>query len=337
MALPIERDELLAAWRALDGQFPAEAWRSISVGVGGPCRLMAGRHFPGNEEALIVALPSDCISQTDQLPQGEGFHISRPLFPERTATESWVALCRHRNGRLDLFATMAVDIIGTLSSLPAGDTRIASTFFGRIKAWQDFMRIAPSGLLSPEAELGLVGELEVMRLLMSIGVPDSIAINAWKGPLDGVHDFAIGCGAIEVKTTLSQIGFPAKINSLEQLDDSIVRPLFLCAVRMELCEKGQSLPMIVSAIRQSLFYDRSVLTQFDGALLHSGYLESLCKNYTRLFRIVDTHVLPISEAFPRITRKSVPTAVRSAYYEIDLDLVMLDDINLIDALRALGV
>jgi hypothetical protein len=232
---------------------------------------------------------------------------------------------------------MAVDIIGTLASLPASDTRIATTFFGRIKAWQEFMRVAPSGLLSPEAELGLIGELEVMRAFMSIGVPNSIAVNAWKGPFDGVHDFALGSGAIEVKTTLAHVGFPAKINSLDQLDDSIVRPLFFCAVRMALCEKGQSLPMIVSEIRKSLLNDTYVLTQFDVALLHSGYLDSLCEHYLRRFRIVDMYLLPISDTFPRLTRHSVPTAIRSAYYEIEIDLVTLDAIAFNEALRALGV
>ncbi|MEX3012361.1 PD-(D/E)XK motif protein [Acinetobacter baumannii] len=41
----------------------------------------------------------------------------------------------------------------------------------------------------------------------------------------------MGSGAIETKSTLSNQGFVAKINSLEQLDDSEKSPLFLNGYR----------------------------------------------------------------------------------------------------------
>src|SRR5688572_29231179 len=53
MALRSEGEELVAAWRALAGDQAAEGWRTIPIVPVGPCRLLAGRHFPGNEEALL--------------------------------------------------------------------------------------------------------------------------------------------------------------------------------------------------------------------------------------------------------------------------------------------
>ena len=75
--------------------------------------------------------------------------------------------------------------------------------------------------LSQEAEVGLFGEMVVLKALLEAGVPVEVVLNAWQGPLDGLHDFLIGSGAIEVKTTLSTNGFPATVNSLEQLDESL--------------------------------------------------------------------------------------------------------------------
>jgi hypothetical protein len=337
MALQNERDELLAAWRALGGEFAAEGWRTIPVGLGGPCRLMAGRHFPGNEEALLVAFQSEWMPPVDQLPQGHGFHVSRAQLSDAPSADSWIALCRQSAGRLDLFAMMAVDIIGTLASLAVGDTRIVPTFLGRIKAWQEFMRIGASGLLGAEAETGLFGELEFMGALIRSGLSASIAVDAWRGPLGGVHDFVFGTGGIEVKSTVVQVGFPATINSLEQLDDSIVRPLFLGAVRLALEQGGKPLPVIVSELRQSLASDVGALARFDSCLLHSGYLDSMAEKYSRSFRSVQISVFPVSEVFPRLTRRNVPLAVRSACYEVDLDLAILESVTQIEALRQLGV
>jgi hypothetical protein len=81
--------------------------------------------------------------------------------------------------------------------------------------------------LSPESEIGLVGELTLLRVIIDAGVPPVTAIESWVGPFDGVQDFNLGTGSLEVKATLSMTGFPAKIGSLEQLDDFVRQPLFL--------------------------------------------------------------------------------------------------------------
>lgn len=76
-----------------------------------------------------------------------------------------------------------------------------------------------------------------------------LALESWVGPLNAVRDFEIGTGAIEVKTTISAVGFPAKIGSLEQLDDSARQPLFLAGVRLRQGETGQNLSELVADIR----------------------------------------------------------------------------------------
>jgi hypothetical protein len=273
----------------------------------------------------------------DQLPQGHGFHVSRTQIDDTPSTDSWIALCRQSAGRLDLFAMMAVDIVATLAGLSGGDVRIVPAFLGRIKAWQEFMRTGASGLLGAEAETGLFGELEFMRGLIDSGLPGSVAVEAWRGPLGGVHDFVFGPGAIEVKSTVMQNCFLATIGSLEQLDDSLVQPLFLAGMRLTLDQNGRTLPAIVSLIRQSLIADPTILARFDSCLLHSGYLDSMAGNYSRSFRLLETRIHSVNDVFPRLTRANVALAVRSACYDIDLDLANLVTVSQTDALKQLGV
>jgi hypothetical protein len=68
---------------------------------------------------------------------------------------------------------MAEDVVAALDALSANsdDAALLHHFLARIRAWQDFMRRGDDGMLSPEAELGLYGELEFLEGLISCGLP----------------------------------------------------------------------------------------------------------------------------------------------------------------------
>lgn len=329
MAQQTESEELLAAWRALAGPHEDEGWRTIPVALGGPCRLRAGRFFPGNEEALLVGFSSARVPAAAQLPQGRGFQISRADIDSEENSCEWIALRRQYAGPLDLFAMMAVDIISTLASLSdREDGRIVDAFLSRIRAWQEFMRRSDEGVLSPEAEVGLFGELHLLHTLINSGIPALNAIEAWQGPMEGLHDFQIGAGAIEVKSTLSQGGFPATIGSLDQLDDSSIQPLFLAGVRLKMMPSGCTLPDLISDIRDALIGDVVSLAVFNTRLLHAGYFDEIANRYVRRFLLSGIRHWLVDETFPRLTRASVATEIRSARYEIDLDLLFNREIDL---------
>jgi len=339
MALPNEEDELTAAWRALQGDDRSSGWRTIPIAVLGPSRLLAGRRFPENQEALLVAFAADGTPVPRVLPQGRGFDVSKVDLGSMGGEHLWIALGRHGGGRLDLFTMMVRDVVSTLSQLGTEDdiTRLRH-FLARIRAWQDFMRSDTDGCLEPDAEVGLLGELDVLSSLLAIGLPATTALDAWRGPLDGIQDFSLGTGAFEVKATVSPSGFLALVGSLEQLDDSLTRPIYLAAVRLALDASGDTLPQRIERIRVALSDDPSALAAFGSLLLHAGFIDLTADRYTRRFsRTSVTRLLPISDVFPRLTRASVPIQIRSARYEIDLDLIHVQDVSLTHALQKLGV
>lgn len=338
MALQSKREELEAAWRALAGSPNAEGWHTIPIGSNGPCRLLAGRHFPGNEEALLVGFASLRIPPAEQLPQGFGFIVSKIDLGIDKAGYSWIGLSRNQSGNRDFFALMAYDIASTLEfQLESNPARLFSVFVSRIRAWQDFMRRGREEVLSPEAEVGLFGELSIMQDLLGTTMPAEVIVDNWQGPLDGVHDFGLGNGAIEVKTTVSPQGFPAKIGCLEQLDDSLIHPLFIAAVRLEITSIGVTLPALIHQTRATLQAEPAALAGLDSRLLHAGYFELFAERYMRRFARRDTRFIAIKDNFPRLTRINVPIEIRQARYEIDLDLIPPSDIKFIDTLQQLGV
>jgi hypothetical protein len=336
MAHPSNAPDVRAAWRALQAEAGQSrpGWRTISLVTADLWRMMGGVRFPGGEEAILVGFRTASAVRNEDLPRGAGFLVERAPALEQTGAHAWFALTRASQASFDLFTAMVEDVSRLLlRNASQSEARLFSLFLGRIRAWQSFMSKPPRGVLGPEAELGLVGELVVLESLLDAGLSADAAVEAWQGPLDGLQDFAFDAGAIEVKASLAATGFPARISSLEQLDDHLVRPIFLAAVRAVLQNAGETLPGRIARIRERLGPARA---RFDMRLLHAGYDDAFEDGYTRRFSVPDLRLLRVGDDVPRLTRTETPAAVRSAEYELDLDLIATGRVSLAEALGMLG-
>lgn len=332
MARPI--DEFVLAWEALAGNGTEDGWRSIPVAPAGPCILMAGRRFPGNEEALLAGFATATIPSAEKLPEGRGFEVSRadPNGDGRT----WISLTRKESGSRELFAEMVGDVAGVLDANAAlGEARLVQALLGRVRAWQEFMRKGAQ-TLSLEAEIGLVGELSFLEAILRAGVPAALAVEAWVGPLDAPQDFFLGTGAVEVKATVASAGFPARMGSLDQLDDSIRKPLYLAGVRLSPRASGRSLPEIAAALRTAVADDALAERVLAERLIAAGYHDGHADRYARRFAVEGIRILGVTDGFPRLVQGSVPEGIRKAVYEIDLDRVPVVATDMKSVLKELG-
>ena len=331
MAPPNEQEVLLAAWRALAGQPVQQGWRFIPIATGPHCLLRAGRRFPGNEEVLAAGFRLTTVPA--ELPQGHGFTVL-PVDMESTGMDRvWFGLVRQPTGNPEMFALMAADMVSTLGAASGLDEgAIFRLFLDRIRAWQNFMRRGRDGLLSAEAELGLHGELILLALLLDAGLNTLPAVEAWRGPLHGLHDFEIATGAIEVKTTASEQGFPVKILSLEQLDSNLAEPLYLAGLHLSADPEGLNLSGRVEAVRLRLRNDPAALRTFNTLLLHTGYANAMADRYPRCFVHDRSRLLQEDDHFPSLTRHKIPSEISTVRYEIDLDRIEGGDRTLADIL-----
>jgi len=108
-------------------------------------------------------------------------------------------------------------------------------------------------------------------------------LEAWHGPKNGLHDFQLRTGAIEVKATTSCNGFTATISSLEQLDNHLVTPLYLAGVRMRRDESGRNLKERMEEIKELIGADESLTTCFEILLVHACYSHLMSTHYPRRF------------------------------------------------------
>lgn len=328
-----QSDEFVMAWSSLSGDGPDAGWQTIAVTPAGLLELRAGRRAPDNAEAVLVGFPAARLAAADKLPEGQGFVLQR-VNPDDNVM-LWLALTRKAAGSLELFTDMACNVTGALDCAVAASDNVAKllrVFIGRVGAWQEFMRRG-SQALSPEVEIGLVGELTMLLKVIEAGVSADAAVQGWLGPLDGVQDFELGIGALEVKSTLSSIGFPAHIGSLEQLDNSIRQPLFVVGTRLRQTDGGQSLPDFVAAAKGAAKSDPGAASALDDRLVAAGYFDAHADRYPRRFAVVSTLVIEVGDGFPRLTMGRVPHGVNKASYEIDLDKALGRRVDVPTALK----
>ncbi|EZQ19510.1 hypothetical protein CF98_03445 [Halopseudomonas bauzanensis] len=335
MARPSE--DFLLAWSSLSGNESIPGWQAISLAPAGPIEVQAGRRSPTNAEAILFCFPTVRLARTEKLPEGQGFLVERVDSASDGGLK--LALTRQEAGHVELFAAMVCDIVGAIDDIAAvgaAEVKLLRVLIGRVVAWQQFMSRG-SEPLSPEAELGLVGELTFVSALLESGVSPEEVLRGWVGPDDAPQDFLLGDGAIEVKATMSSSGFPVKIGSLEQLDDSVASPLYLAAIRFSREECGLTLPEIIAVIERRLGGDLGVVNFLREKLMVSGYFEGHSSQYSRRFDPKETHILSVSEGFPRLTPGTVPVGITRALYEINLDHAGDFRSDLAAALKLLGV
>lgn len=328
---------LAGAWRSLSGNAAEEGWRVIQIDTVGECTLRAGRRFPGNAEALLATFPGVRLPGARQLPHGRGFEVSRvDLFGGRDEALT-LALARESAGSLDLFETMCEDVIAALRrNQQRGMQDILESFLRRVAAWQEFMRKPSDRRLSGEEEVGLYGELLTLDRALDAGASPADMVESWEGPLDGIQDFAIGNGAIEVKSSIAVTGFPARIGSLEQLDDAVRQPLYLSAQRLVVDTDGATLPGLIERIRGRL-KDTGAEGIFELRLKQAGYYDDHAEHYSRPFLSASERLFLINDAFPRLTPGIVGAGIRSATYSIDVDQIGVEPVPFETVLRSLEI
>lgn len=330
-------EEFLLAWSSLSGNESLPGWSAISLPPAGPVEVQAGRRSPTNSEAVLFCFPYVALARSEKLPEGKGFLVERADSVADKGVR--LALSRRAEGSPELFASMVCDVVGALDEAVAGggsEVQLLRVLIGRVIAWQRFMSRG-NPYLGAEMELGLAGELIFLTMLLDLNITSDLVLSAWVGPDDAPQDFLLGYGAIEVKATMSSSGFPVKIGSLEQLDDTVASPLFLAALRFASREEGLSLPEIISGVEHRLGGDSGAVNIFREKLLAAGYSDAHSIQYSRKFELKEIRVLAVSEGFPRLTPGAVPNGVTRALYEINLDHAQdfLSDLDA--ALELLGV
>lgn len=166
-----------------------------------------------------------------------------------------------------------------------------------LERWRELLKTR--AILSEEAQLGLRGELHLLRtLVLAIG---DHALAAWTGPQNQPHDFRVGDLELEVKTTCGAVHAHI-INGLGQLEPSPGHRLYVFSLRLAPAGAmaGTTLPDDIENTRLALGmaqgkFDKIIRDRFGYRKEHAGF-------YTRRLQLADKACLiPVDESCPRLS------------------------------------
>jgi hypothetical protein len=285
-------------------------------------------------EALIVSFPETALPALGGLPDGRGFDVVTVRGDGAFLDRAAIALVRRAEGSLDIFSIMASDVLRFLEATRSSNSReLAEAFVGRVGDWQSFMA-RKRRPLSPQAQLGLMGELFFLDALIQSRL-GAAAIDCWQGPLHSAQDFLIGSGAVEIKSSITGSRFLAKINGLEQLDAD-KNPLFLVALRFEVADDGSDLVEAVLGLRQRMA-EAGMSRMLEALLLLSGYEDDHADHYRRKLRQTEARSFMVDDGFPCLRRGEVPPEVRRVTYQLDVDALSQPWQSLDETMKQLGL
>ena len=252
--------------------------------------------MPRADVALVLQL-SDLPKPAPDLPKLKNLEIRFQTLPGGPI----VYIRLKDNAQLELFETLCRDVMAA-GELAATEAEALERAIGRTFRWHYLLRGGKLEVLSEEAQKGLIGEIEVLKLLIANNGAKP-ALTAWTGPSGAPKDFELKSDCIEVKARRGASQPFIKITNEHQLSDVRDRRLWLAVLAVDKVQSphGRTLAEYVSEVTELLERtEPSAIMDWDLHLADAGY--DVLHDYSAWRWIVsapDFHA--VTEGFPRIT------------------------------------
>ncbi len=265
--------------------------------------------------AFLISTKSIDISSLSDLKD-----ITSEIIPDETDKDkSLILISLADNSLSSIFAVLCEDLFKTVSDIEQ-ELVLIQTLQNRFIQWKELFILAKGPGLSLEKQIGLFGELYLLKkLFLHTGLFAEI-LSIWTGPEKGIRDFEKNNSAIEVKTTHTHNHQKIRISSERQLDTALLQYLFLFHLSIEKRNSDENtLNTIVEEIYSILGHNKLLGNILKRKLISAGYFDhhqSIYQNMSFLIREEDFY--KIEKSFPRIEEKELMKGVGDVKYSIIL-------------------
>ena len=255
------------------------------------------------------------------------------LQDETDEDKSYILISLADNSLSSIFAVLCEDLISSVAEIE-NEKDLIKAIHNRLVQWRELFSVAKGGGLSEPRQLGLYGELYLLKKMLLQSPSESYygILTSWIGPESGIRDFEYKNCAIEVKTGSTNNHQKIQVSSERQLDPSLLKHLFLFHLSVEKRNSNEAtLNKIVEEIYSIFEKDKSLSLNsiFKYKLLKAGYFEHHHKTYEDISFIIRTEgIYEVKDDFPRIEEKHLMKGVGDVKYSIVLTSVV--DSYLID-------
>lgn len=218
------------------------------------------------------------------------------------------------------FRIFCEDCVDSVKKLSTTDSAyVLKSLASVIDKWVELFGSNKEKTLPKSSEIGLIGELLVMRNILMAVISPNDSVLSWHGPKRHEQDFSFNSRLIEVKCQLASKDKVFTISSLDQLDD-ISGQIYISHVGISSAlpdsSDSFSLPSLVDEIVISLASDNYTIDTFLGYLELAGYQhngDATFDHYVESFM----NVFKVTESFPKITKNDVHKAIEKCSYRVN--------------------
>lgn len=266
------------------------------------------------------------LPPVEKWPKSKGFKVQARLVPDDTDMAR-LYIDSKEQGFDRLFHNLCDDLLSILERFPEPKAAL-SEMYKHLKDQQEFYKLESSEALNVDRQVGLFGELYLLKELFLPRCGAELSIPAWRGCKGASQDYQFNNFALEVKTTRAVEPNEISISSIRQLDEPGIENMFLSVVWVHKNESnGETLPEIVEAIRSSI--TNQLLGEFNKGLEKTGYLDKHKEKYTARYILKDVFHFkvedrPDGKKFPRILHNDIATGVSKVSYSISFALCSTD-------------
>ena len=308
--------ELKQKWSGLSENPVTSGFRSLRISADCICELYIGVNKEG-KRCLILALPDNKHLDFKGI-QKENLSI------EYFRVKNLIVLQLADSDFNDLFDDLILSLYHGIKSISQVD-EYSNHFIQAFYRWSEFFEDRKSDLLSEEAIKGIMGELLVLKLLIT--APDRPEINfllkTWTGLYDKGNDFELENKNLEVKTK-SPSGIDVRISSEFQLEVSPGKGLELFVVSLlsdfTVGIHINDLILEIKKLVQESSGDNTILWK---ALSQKNITAKNVSQYDR-YRFNPVNWISYNcadENFPKLSRSNIPEEISGLKYTLRTNLL----------------
>ena len=310
----------------------AETWKHLeddidTAGVSGRVQrriLPRGRRnvflaleVPSGNRMLILRVSTGSLAGVPVPPDSGGL-VLRLSHRGDPGAETDVELMLTDTQHRDIFDLLVRDLVEAAEQ-PEDEAVGVARLMARLSNWQQLLRrLSPRGL-SPEARLGIWGELWVMRevLAPAIGIAD--AISAWRGPMGADQDFQMGAVCMEVKTSAAHSldGIPVASERQLEVPEDVVLVLAGLSVDARIGH-GETLGDMIRVVR-SAAAEAGCLSMLDDRLEGGGCGGEDAHLHDDMgYSVRSLAPFLVGQGFPKLVSADLAIGVSDVRYSISL-------------------
>ena len=280
--------------------------------------VFLGLEVPSGNRMLILRVSSKSLLGQSTPPDSRGLTVRTSNSDHQggsTEVEIVLTDTQHR----DIFDLLVRDLVESAEQ-PEDEGVGVARLMARLLNWQQLLRrLSPRGL-SPEARLGIWGELWVLRevLAPAIGIAD--AISAWRGPMGADQDFQMGAVCMEVKTSAAHSldGIPVASERQLEVPEDVVLVLVGLSIDARIGH-GETLGDMIGVVR-SAAAGAGCLSMLDDRLEGGGCGgEDARLDDDMGYSVRSLAPFLVGPGFPKLVSAELAAGVSDVRYRISLD------------------